>query len=332
MPQKCMGYAKELSWSFSRAKALSECPRSAWFLYWSQGEPKYAERVATLRQLTTLPTAAGAAVDYVIARALKAWRDDRVVLEGLPAVGVGMLRRQRAESDRAAGAIALGGKWRATKEAWLPPFQDHVYAYDLGSRYEADMEERVARCLANFESSEVWLRLRESDTTTWQPFSKLDKSPIPSISIGDGLTVWSSIDFAMGDSKGAVVLDWKSGNESAQAVEAAKDQLIVYAAWACRHFGLEPEEVSVQAVWLQREPKWCPEPSNPTELIGLTKRIEAETAAEKALVAPQTNARGRVLRYHAQFEKFPPRPSSRGCLQCRFRELCPEGTEACGHV
>lgn len=328
-----MGYSRELSWSLTRAKTLRDCPRAAWFAYYAQGEPAYAERAATLRHLVTLPMAAGAAVDYVIARALREWRDEGRLLKNLPAAGVRLLRKQAANSRASAGGVAAGTRpWPQVGASSLPPFQHDVYGYDLGRRYEASMEERVARCLATFERSEVWRRLRRSDPTGWHPLSRLWECPIPRLVTREGLKVWANVDFAMRDRGGVFVLDWKTGKETPQAVEEARAQLVVYAMWACKNFHVPPERVRVQAVWLQGEARWCPDQVGRDEMEAVARRVREEASAEEALVMAQRNAEGRVLRVYAGIEGFPPRPSSRGCLTCRFRELCPEGKEACVHV
>ena len=327
-----MGYSRELSWSMTRAKTLRDCPRAAWFTYHVQGEPAYAERASTLRHLVTLPMAAGSAVDYVIARALKAWRDEGRVLKNLPAAGVRLIHRQRADSIAVAEGIAGGGRWRPSSTTRLAPLQHDVYGYDLGHRYEASMEERVAGCLATFERSGVWRRLRRSDSRTWHPLSRLGECPIPSLTTKGGMKVWTNVDFAMGGRQGAVVLDWKTGRETPQAVEDARAQLAVYALWACKHFHVLPEKVKVQAVWLQEEARWKPERVGYEELEIAARRVREEAAAEAVLVSAQANAEGQVLRYRAQIEDFPPRASSRGCLPCRFRELCVEGQDSCRHV
>lgn len=327
-----MGYAKELSWSLTRSKATSECPRGTWFQYFVRGERDLEGRAYALRDLTTLPMAAGSAVDYVIARAMKAFRDQGEVIPRLPDVGVRLLRRQLLNSRAVVPEIQRGGRWDRSSGKWMPPLVHHYYRLDVGEEYVQRMEARVAACLHEFERGEVWRRIRTADVAGWYPLSKLEECGVPSFIASIGLKVWAAVDFAMLDDGAAYVIDWKSGANSAKAQEEAQHQLAVYAMWACRQYGLYPERVMVQAVWLQAGSDWEPLVVDEEVVKAVAKRIRAEALAEEARLDVRRNVHGKPIRIWGRREDFPPAPSGRRCTECRFRELCPEGRAACDHL
>jgi len=276
--------------------------------------------------------AAGAAVDYVIGRAMKAHRDDGEALVGLATAGVRLFRRQIQNSLAVVPEIQNGGRWDRSSGKWMPPLQHHYYGLDLGDEAVARMERRIVECLGEFESGAVWERIRRVSPAAWHPLGKMDGRDVPSFLTSCGVKVWSAVDFAMVDGDMAHVVDWKSGVPSPSAQEAARDQLAVYAMWACRHYGLRPERVQVQAVWLQAPTAWEPQTVDDVRLRSVAKRIKAEVAAEEARLEIRLNVRGRRVQRKAPRENFPPRPGTKRCVECRFRELCPEGQRECAHL
>jgi CRISPR/Cas system-associated exonuclease Cas4 (RecB family) len=327
-----MGYARELSWSLTRSKAMAECPRGAWFQYFVRGEKDLEARAYALRDLTTLLMAAGSAVDYVIARAMRAFRDDGEVLPRLSDVGVRLLRKQVQNSLAVVSEIQSGGRWDRSSGKWMPPLVHHYYGFDLGKEYMRRMEDRVATCLREFERGEAWERIRAADVAGWYPLSKLEECQVPSFFASIGLKVWAAVDFAMFVDGTAYVIDWKSGVDSPKAREDAQDQLAVYAMWACRHYGLYPDRVMVQAVWLQRKTEWKPIVVDENVVKAVAMRVRAEAKEEETRLDIRRNVHGKPIRIWGSREDFPTAPESRRCRDCSFRELCPDGRDACSHL
>lgn len=330
-----MGYAKELSWSFTRSKSIAECPRGAWFQYYVSGEKDVAARAYALRDLTTLKMAAGSAVDLIISAALKAFRDDGEVKVGLADFGIRHLRKQLANSLQVVPEIQTGGRWDRSSNKWMPPFVHHYYGLDLGDEAVRRMEDRIATCLSEFERGEVWERIRSVPPASWHPLNKVDENGgdrIPSFYSSIGLKIWSSIDFAMLDDGTVYVIDWKSGVPSRAARESAREQLAVYVMWACKHYGVRPEQVRVQAVWLSEGATWAPETVEEAALRSLAKRIKEEATAEEERLQIQRNIHGKPIQINGPRENFLPNPSTKRCVECRFREICSEGLRECSHL
>lgn len=296
------------------------------------GEKDVQARVYALKDLTTLQMAAGSAVDYMIARAIRAFRENGELLPRLPDDGVQFIRQQLANSLAVIPEIQNGGRWDRSSGRWMPPLQHHYYGLDIGREFEQRMEDRVATCLKNFEDGEHWEWIRSVPTKGWYPLSKLGECPVPSFQTKQGLKVWASIDFALLQNGTVFIIDWKSGGESSWALRDARDQLAVYAIWACRHYGLRPDSIMVEAVWLQSPNCMSLAKIDEEATRAVADRIKSEARREEELLRIMRNAYGKPIQIYADRERFPPTPNVRRCAECRFRELCPEGQQMCSHL
>jgi CRISPR/Cas system-associated exonuclease Cas4 (RecB family) len=319
-------------WSLTRARLLRECPRAFFLKYLVRGEPE-AERAAALKALAPLAVVAGQAVDRGIAHALAAWRDEGTLQTGLADEGERVLREAVARSPAAAKAVREGSLRRSGADP--PPLIHDYYGYDVGREHVERMVTRVAECLHRFECGGLWLVLRGLGPQRWAPLVSLGESEVTHFLTPQGLRVYAAHDLALQTHDRMVyVLDWKSGRRSPRAEEEAQAQLAVYAAWAAREYRVPLEWVRTQAVWLQ-EPagaEWLPESVPRERAKAVATRVLEEAAAEAARVEVRRSLRGVPIQATAHREAFPPRPDARRCLECPFRELCPEGQQECAHV
>ena len=318
-------------WSFSRSRLHQHCPRAYYFKYLLRQSAE-ARRARVLGCLSTLTMSAGVAVDYVIARSLAAHREGGLKL-GLADVGDRLMRRIISESPRITSAMRNQADCTPQYDRHVPPLVNDFYDLDLGREFEERMVTRVRTCLEAFESSELWERLRSSDCSEWAPIIQLDLEHVPFFMLERGLRVSASYDFAVRSDSTVTVLDWKSGTRTQRAELDAADQLSIYGQWAAAHFHLPIEQVEVQAVWLgEGEANWNPQRLEPELVEEVKRRITMEVAEEQSRLIRICVANGEVEHYEVDESAYPPNPSTRRCLECPFRELCPAGQAESAHV
>lgn len=321
-----MGRATRYSWSHSRSAALKECPRRAFYEYYSEGEPEDRD-CWKLKELTSLPMWAGSVVDFIITRALVEFQKSGSAKEGLAEFGVRHYWRGLERSPQIAEAMRERPRTKAERNGEpFRPLQHHYYRLDLGREYEVSMAGRVASCLSNFEGSETYDRIRSAGAAAWLPRT----DSVPSFAL-QGHTIYTALDFAFRDGDDLHILDWKSGYEGERATESATRQLGVYALYGIYELKHPLDRIHTQAVWLQGSADWQPERPSKDGLRAIRDGIIAEVQAEHGLLDVREFP-SRRREYRANRESFPTKPSSRTCLNCKFREICPEGAAACAHV
>lgn len=323
-----MGRATRYSWSHSRSSALAECPRRAFYEYYVEGEPEDSA-VWRLKELTQLPMWAGSVVDFIISRALGEIRSKGTARTGLAEYGSRHYWRGIKRSRGIVESIRQRARTRDERNAEpFRPLQHDYYGFDVGEEYLATMDNRVRTCLENFEHSETYERMRAAGVQNWGSVVKLDEDVAPSFTL-QGQKIYAAYDFWFRDQDELHILDWKTGSEGYGSASAER-QLSVYALYGIYELRQPLDRIYTQAVWLQGTADWNPERPTRDDLRKVRDGILAEIAAEHELL----DVRHFKTRseYHASREAFPPKPSVRACLNCKFREVCAEGCSACSHV
>lgn len=324
-----MGISRNLSWSITRSKTLAECPRRFFFEYFADGEAE-AYAAWNLKELLTPAMLAGEVVDLVIAAALKRIAKGEQPPMEMGNVAASTFRKFVKQSPQVVAAMRL--KARTAKERTSSPYrplQSDWYGLDLGEEYFMRLESQVRDCLSTFEASEVLERIRSTNPQNWGPFTRSMRTR-PFFEM-EGYRIYTSFDFYFREGDELYLLDWKSGSESPTLREAAKGQLAVYALFAHRTFDLSPERIHTQAVWLRDHANWDPIEISQGELAVAEARITAEVRREHELLEVR-HVDAEAVEFHADRSQFLPKPSVNKCAQCKFREICPAGETACGHI
>jgi len=324
-----MGKTNKYSWSFSRSAALAECPRRAFYEYYSSGEPDFGSDAWRLKELVSLPMFAGSTVDYVISRGLDRIRAGADVSE-MAEAGRRHFRKGLKRSTEIVNVMRR--RARTMDERKSEPFHGLLHDYyelNLGVEYVELLESRVVECLTRFEESEVFERVRAAEPANWGTIAKVDEDVAPSFSLR-GFKVYAAFDFVFYEDSELFILDWKTGADRCSAKETADRQLGVYALWAASARRHPINCIHTQAVWLQSDAEWQPRHVDRDELKRLRDGILAEIEAEQSLLSIK-RFKNRT-EYWAQLKDFPARPSGKICLNCKFREICAEGRGACSHV
>ena len=319
-------------WSYSRSRLLKSCPRAYFFRYLLRNSDE-ARRARVLGNLSTLQMAAGGAVDFVISRTLAAWRGKGELKTDLDEVGERLIRRIIAESPHTVDAMRNCDQDAPKYDRHLPPLASDFYNIDLGADFTERMVTRVMQCLHSFEHGEIWERIRGYGCSTWAPIVHVDLERMPFFMVNRCIRVSAAYDFAVKVDSTIHIIDWKAGIRSERAQRDACDQLHVYGLWAASEYRAPIETVRAQAVWLSEgAPVWNPQPLIPGLATETENRIQQEVADDQMRMISVCDPDSNVVSYEVDPTAYPPSPSTKRCLECPFRELCPAGQSECAHV
>ena len=318
-----MGICRKPSWSLTRQRTFSQCPRMGFFEYYSEGEPE-AYLAWNLRELITLPMLVGEVVDLVIAAALKRVGRGENLPTDMAKVGIKTLDRFISASPRLVQSMRQSARTAESRRS--SPYKallNDWYEIDQGAEYRNVLRGQVAVCLDTFENSEVVERIVEVETASWGPFTRSMRTR-PYFDL-NGLRAYTSFDFYFRSGEDLFILDWKSGIPSPVARESAEVQLDLYALYGAKVLGTQPDHIFKQAVWLRHSGAWAPIPVTAGSLEDAEKMALSQVDQERSRI----NVSEIDGSYLADRSLFPPVPSSSKCCFCKYREICPEGTSAC---
>ena len=180
---------------------------------------------------------------------------------------------------------------------------------------DSEWKEIVGKSLAtleNFFLSEPWEWIRSLGPDCLMRTDEILES-IPFQTDGIDFPVYLSIDLAINDPEGLIILDWKTGKPSPKNHQP---QLDLYAYYAVKKFGREPHTIRTGAIYL----------SNPDRKVSLSSssqvifeethsRIEQHTRTILSKIQDPLNG-------VAEKEGFTPMPGAYSCKSCFFRRVC----------
>ncbi|MDG1050807.1 MAG: PD-(D/E)XK nuclease family protein [Planctomycetota bacterium] len=314
-----MALVHELSWSASRARLFTACPRRYYYVYylswkgWGRQADPERRRAYLLKKMTRMPMLAGDIVHRAIAEYF-ARRD-----QGIP------WSREEAttwavDELRAGYKQSRDGSWKASP-AKSVRLAEHHYAEDridegtgaagdYGKRYV----ERMTGCLGLFFDDPRLESARESQPGDW-----LACEDMSTFELFD-TKVFAVPDFAYWESAGGSgergtvrILDWKTGRPA----EGDRFQLEIYAFYAREHWGVDPRSTTAADVYLLDGEVSEVQVSDDV-LESALARIESSIGDMRAVHFDADGSKGDV-------EAFPMVPEERAgfeCSGCNFRELC----------
>jgi len=297
-------FENEFSWSFSRARTFSDCPRKYWFHYygswggWDQDAPAEARELYLLKNLTNLHLIAGDTVHRAIQRALEDFaRGREPVPEQVVAWCKGEMQRAFLESR--------DERWRERPKQYARLFEHHYGPPpDRGLRLR--IGKKVGDSVRSFFASPAFALIRETDTDEWLPMETLDTFQF------EGTKVYAVPDFACRHRGEVLLLDWKTGQPDARN----RDQVVLYALFAAARWGADPDRVRGAPVYLLRGGAFEPQAVTPEDRDRVAGTMRSSIAAmRERLKDPVTNAADRA--------DFLPTPGA-ACRSCNFRGVCPD--------
>ena len=291
------------SWSFSRSRTFTDCPRKYWFHYygswggWEDDATAESRELYELKKITGLHLIAGDIVHQAIERALHAWARGE---EPDPVVIVEWCKRKMQN----AFVESREGRWRNAPNR-IVRLAEHHYGPQPSREMLVKIAGKVGDSVRNFVRSEAFGIIRESDPEHWLPIETLDTFDF------EGTEVYAVPDFACRYGEDVLIFDWKTGRKSS----ANNDQVVLYAMFAAAKWGVDKDRVKASPVYLLAGGDF--DPATVTE----TDRERVAGVIRDSI----GNMRGRLSDEEANTarkEDFEPTPGH-GCRWCNFRGVCP---------
>ena len=292
----------EFSWSISRDRIFSACPRAYYYRHygswggWKRDAAPRVREIYMLKNLGNRFTFAGQVVHEVVADVLNRHRYGAdPTLEQAKEAALAALRKGFQESR--------DGLYRQRKAVGL---FEHEYGEDISDQEWRRMRDRVYSCLENFYRSKVRDIILATRIENWLPIDTLDSFDF------EGTKVYVAPDFALRNDQGnALLIDWKTGRKGDAA---DRRQLVCYGLFARQKWGVDPRRAIGELHYLL---------SGEVEIVTLDgealeegmEHIRASIRAMKALLAdPEGNV--------ARIEDFPQTENRAECAHCNFRRIC----------
>lgn len=268
----------------------------------------------------------GQVVHDTVATALRQFERSDFVYPDLAPMAVQNLKIRLQSSFHVANVVRSGKR---------PPSKEPVLLHHLDNGpckiTEIEAKKKVENHVRAFQTSSAWEFLQKSDKKKWEP---IDTSTCtkPSIEASKrigfqrafDLRVYTPYDLALRYSGDFIIVDWKTGKRSSQSLAKARKQTVSYSLWALNH-GISLENIRVQPYWLNDKEAWNPQAISRSEVRTVQEEIEAQDAAERALLRITTDANG-VKTFHANIDDFQATPGW-ACKGCKFRSICPDRKE-----
>lgn len=292
------------SHSYSKREVLDSCLRKYFYEYYASARatPFDSERKAEIRRLKDLSSVfllAGDRLHWLIEQRLKKGHLTRDWLQRtcVAAFDKAVTYSRNPDTNRHLAA-----------DRYPPPmFLEYFYRDGDADHRARDARERLQRALTAFfedpRITAIWRSIQQGAHWVEQRISGLTKI--------DDFGIDGKIDLAGRDELGIRIVDWKLG-----AYPDAHDslQMAIYADWARSEFGLPPERVRVQRVFL----------SGP--FIEDERAIDARTVQRGRARVTQDIELMRELDPYGRSgneEAFTPCKKENVCRQCKFQGICP---------
>jgi hypothetical protein len=317
-----MGIVYRHNWSHSRRGMLAAvCQRAVFYDAFSLQEPFEAAAIR-LKGLTNLHALSGTVIDGAITAFLKAHRNGEDLSESLVDRGEETFMAAVAAS-RLVGQQIRDGEPYAAETTTL---HHDYYGYGCSDSFIREKAVRVRMCLKAFLNSDVWGRLSRLPAGSFILPGDDQKDLFPHFSYGN-VRISVSPDFCVPFKERVLVLDWKSGSPTGESIEAADHQLAVYAMFVVRKKKVPLPEVWVQSVWLADDCSWRPSQVSEESCSAIEKEIVTFRDALGARMRHGYDRHG-LAAMVADIGNFPASPEATRCFNCRFREICDDGSRA----
>lgn len=292
----------EFSWSVSRDRIFSSCRRAYYFRHygswggWEHDTDDRTRDIYRLKKLSNRFTLAGLVVHSVVAEVLDRHRYGReTTLEAA--------QERALESLKEAFRESRGDASRHRKAVRL---FEHEYAIPLQDTAWERMRDRVAECLTHFFASRIYRVILDTPVENWLPIDNLDSFMF------EGVKIYVAPDFAFRNDLGnALVLDWKTGRQSADEDRA---QIVCYGLFAWEKWKMAPRRTIGELHYLRTGEKDVVT-LDETLLQAGRERIRRSIAAMRALLEdPAGN--------DAVEESFDRTENRDTCSLCNYRRMC----------
>ncbi|MHC4959761.1 MAG: PD-(D/E)XK nuclease family protein [Planctomycetota bacterium] len=291
------------SWSFSRSRTFTECPRKYWFHYygswggWERDADPEARELYRLKKLTGLHLIAGDTVHRAIERALQTFKQG--VTPDIEAL-VGWCKSEMSQALK----DSREELWRENPSQFVR-LAEHEYGPQPTRDTLVKIARKVGGSLRNFFVSVAYGMIKESDPERWLPMETLDTFDF------EGTEVFAVPDFALRREDFVYIFDWKTGRKN----KGNEDQVVLYALFAEAKWGADPDKVRAAPVYLLEGGTYDPQAVTEEDRERVRGMMRDSIGAMRERLA---DAEANVARK----EDYEPLPG-RACRFCNFRAVCP---------
>ncbi len=296
----------EFTWSHSRARCFSQCPRAYWFTYygswggWSDDAAAEVRDAYVQKKLTTIPMWTGTVVHGVAEAVLRAARTEAWV----PGVDEAVGRAREGASRDIAGSA--NGSW-LRRPAKRTGFAEHYYSQAVeNSRWDAAIDE-IERQVRSLYDNKYFRRLLQV------PQRIRELEDLRRFRVGD-TDVYVVIDVAVEDDRGGlVIIDWKTGDNHDDDNIAA--QLGIYGLYSVRELGVAEDAITAMHVNLRHG-------TATRHAVDSAAMAKAASAVAESAAAMRAKLRdvGNNIADKDDFQVLP--PGAEACRRCNFRRSC----------
>jgi hypothetical protein len=303
----------EMSWSRTRMSTLHACKRQYYYQYylkwdgWNWNAPQRRKVAYRLSKMSNLNMLAGLAVHDTIKVLLdQLWKEGGIT---------------EPDASLYARKNILTRVWRdAEKEQWkdspkrFPPMFELYYGQPVSTERLKSVGAKVARCVQNFEESELFADLKQDDASRWLAVDPTfqDRQNLRV----DGYTIWAMPDFARKTEDGLCeIWDWKTGKVN----PADQVQLLSYALYARDCWGFAPEQIRLYGFYLDPESGPPLVKEYPCSAQALDETVDAIRNDFQVMHDHLDDVTENTPKSEEHFNQIEP---SSTCGYCFFKELC----------
>ncbi|KLO23832.1 hypothetical protein X275_02035 [Marinitoga sp. 1197] len=305
-----IGEYPEKSWSFSKDKLLSKCPRAYYyskFLIWGGWEktaPERSKMAYRLSKLTTIEQFLGSLIHDYIANNITALKTPDLKMA---------LKNIGYEFNK---AVYYSKKYQ---KEWEKNPKSIVMFYSIyyknrnifENEFGKKIKEKTKILLQNYYNSKTL-----KDIQNGIKIMEIDKENNFSSFFIDDYKIYSIIDFMYKKGSEVIIVDWKTGKKS-------KDddfQLKLYALYAYKNYTINLEKITLINEYLlegiSEEKKY-----NKDDILKVEEHIKSRI---KILESYLKDKKRNIPKDEIYFQA---KPSKYNCKWCNFKAICPEYKE-----
>jgi hypothetical protein len=297
-------FENKFSWSFSRDRLFSECPRKYYFNYyghwlgWEASAPLRTREIYVLKQLKNRATWIGEVVHDCIARTL------RNLSRGIPILHpeeILTITRNRMRQD-----------FRSSREKryWQNPrahcgLFEHEYGIEVTDSEWKAAADHVDQCLSNFYGSSYFREFKEMNRSNYLEIEEFSSFFL------DHVEVKIKLDCACMEDDRVIIWDWKTGRS-----EKGGDsiQMACYAFYATQAYTVRPEQVLTRLFDLHR--------GTLHERASTQRSVDEVLDFVRGSIRDMLNVLEDAEQNTAREEDFAKAERPEICLKCNFLKVC----------
>ncbi|GAB6189360.1 hypothetical protein JCM30566_10990 [Marinitoga arctica] len=301
----------EKSWSFSKDKLLTKCPRAYYyskFLMWGGWNYDASERkrkAYRLTKLTTVEQYLGSLIHSYIANNITALKsgDIKTALEY-----VGKELNKAVESS-----YKLRNEWEQNPKNYVMLYSVYYKNRNLfEGNFGRSIKEKAKILIQNYYASRTL-----KDIQNGIKVLEIDRENNFTSFFINNYKIYSILDFMYEKNGDIFIVDWKTGKRSVDD----EMQLKLYALYAYKNYN-----INLNKVYLINE--YLYEGNFEERKYSKDELLEIEDYIKERIEIMEFYLKDKDKNIPKEEEKFPARPSKYNCKWCNFKEICPAYNES----